>query len=142
MCFAARRPRAWSNRSSDFAVLAAERWAPDALRDELLSSVADVCLVLADHPERRQAALRTLARTAVGQDQLDQLSAAAADDIDLRWRVLIRTAELGEYDQAEVDALAEQDPDPEAWVRALAVQAARPDPAAKQQRVGGGRRQA
>ncbi len=48
------------------AVLAAERWAPDALRRELLSSVADVCLALADHPERRRAALRTLARTAIG----------------------------------------------------------------------------
>ena len=52
--------------------------------------------------------------------------------MDLRWRLLIRTSEFGEYDQAEVDALAEQDPDPEAWVRALAVHAARPDPAAKQ----------
>ncbi len=114
------------------AVLAAERWAPNSLRDELVSSVADVCLVLADHPERRQGALRTLARTAVGQDQLGRLREAAATDIDLRWRVLIRTAELGEYDQAQVDALTEQDPDPEAWVRALAVQAARPDPSAKQ----------
>ena len=114
------------------AVLAAERWAPDALRRELLSSVADVCLALADHPERRRAALRTLARAAVGPEQLEQLRRAAADDIDLRWRALMRSAELGEYDQAEVEALAEQDPDPEAWVRALAAQAARPDPTAKQ----------
>jgi aminopeptidase N len=76
--------------------------------------------------------LRTLARTAVGQDQLDRLRSAATGDIDLRWRALIRSSELGVYDQTEVDALTEQDPDPEAWVRAQAVQAARPDSTAKQ----------
>jgi len=113
-------------------VMAAERWTPDALREEMMSSVADVCLELAEHPEHRRAALRTLARTAVSHQQIDQLRTAASDDVDLRWRLLIRTSEFGEYDQAEVDALADQDPDPEAWVRALAVQAARPDPATKQ----------
>lgn len=79
------------------AVLAAELWAPDALRNELMSSVAEVCLELLDHPERRQAALRTLARTAVGQDQLHRLRSAATGDIDLRWRALIRSSELGKY---------------------------------------------
>jgi aminopeptidase N len=109
------------------AVSAAEQWAPGAVRERLLSSVADVCLALASTPSRRLAALRALARTATSPHQLDALRAAAGDDLDLRWRTLARLAELGEYDQAAPDELAGRDPNPDSWVRALAVRAARPD---------------
>jgi aminopeptidase N len=117
------------------AVVAAEQWAPDAVRDELRSSVADVCLALAPTPSRRLVALRALARTATGPHQLDALRTAAGDDsdLDLRWRMLVRLAELGDYDQAAVDELTGRDPNPDGWVRAMAVRAARPDPAQKSQ---------
>ncbi|HZN19715.1 MAG TPA: aminopeptidase N [Micromonosporaceae bacterium] len=114
------------------AVTAAERWAPEASRIDLMSSVADVCIALADDPARRRVAMRALARTATSPGQLDTLRAADGADVDLGWRILVRAAELGHYDQAEVDALARRDPSPDTWVRALTVQAARPDPAAKQ----------
>jgi aminopeptidase N len=113
------------------AVSAAEQWAPDAVRDALMSSVADVCLALAATPSRRLVALRSLARTATGPQQLDALRAAAGDDLDLRWRALVRLAELGDYDQGAVDELVGRDPNPDSWVRALAVRAAQPDQAEK-----------
>ncbi|HEY3007720.1 MAG TPA: aminopeptidase N [Micromonosporaceae bacterium] len=114
------------------AVVAAERWAPEQSRVDLMSSVADMCIVLANNPARRQAAMRALAHTATTQGQLDTLRAASGSDVDLGWRALVRDAELGQYDQVEVDALARRDPNPDAWVRALTVQAARPDRAAKE----------
>ena len=42
------------------------------------------------------------------------LEQAAADDVDLAWRVLVRRAALGEYDADAVAALLERDPDPDA----------------------------
>jgi aminopeptidase N len=113
-------------------VEAADRWAPDSARDGLLSSVADTCLVLAQRTgSHRMVALRALARTAVTDAQLASLQEAAKDDVDLGWRALTRFAALGDADAQAVDALREKDPDPDAWVRALAVDAARPDGAAK-----------
>jgi aminopeptidase N len=114
------------------AVVAAERWAPAGSRSDLMSSVADMCVALADNPAHRHAAIRALARTATSPPQLETLRAAAGEDVDLVWRTLVRAAEFGQYDQAEVDALTRRDPNPESWVRALTVQAARPDDAAKQ----------
>uniref|UniRef100_UPI0015F0DBA3 ERAP1-like C-terminal domain-containing protein n=1 Tax=Streptomyces shenzhenensis TaxID=943815 RepID=UPI0015F0DBA3 len=55
----------------------------------------------------------------------------AGDDVDLHWRALVREAELGGDITAPSAALLERDPDPDAWVRALTVRAALPDPAAK-----------
>jgi aminopeptidase N len=115
------------------AVSAAEQWAPDAVRDALMSSVADVCLALAPTPSRRLVALRALARTATGRRQLDALRAAAGDDLDLTWRMLVRMAEVGDYDRAAVDELAGRDPNPDSWVRALAVRAAQADQGEKLQ---------
>jgi len=115
------------------ATTAAERWSPDPVRDEMLDQVAGVCMKLADNPARRMVALRGLASTAMTTGQLERLRDAAADDVDLRWRALIRFAELGEYDQAEVDAADRADPNPEAWTRALAVKAAQPDSDAKRE---------
>ncbi len=114
------------------AVQAAEHWSPPAVRDQLLETVADTCLVLAaaDGP-RRHAAVRGLARTATTDEQLAALHELAGDDSDLRWRALIRQAALGRLDRDELEALKAQDPDPDAWVRALAAEAAQPDAAAK-----------
>jgi aminopeptidase N len=114
------------------AIAAAETWSPDDIRDELMASVADACLALAETPSRRQAALRGLARTATTDQQIARLREAVDDDIDLQWRLLMRLAELGEYDEDEVAALDRRDPNPEAWARALAVSAARPDADAKE----------
>ncbi|HET8661821.1 MAG TPA: aminopeptidase N [Micromonosporaceae bacterium] len=114
------------------AVAAAERWAPPGSRGDMMSAVADMCIALAEHPARRQAAIRALARTATSPHQLETLRAVAGDDADLAWRTLVRLAELGQYDQAQVDALVRRDPNPDSWVRALMVQAARADEAAKE----------
>jgi aminopeptidase N len=114
------------------AVQAAEHWSPPAVRDQLLETVADTCLMLAqaDGP-RRHAAVRGLARTATTDEQLVALRELAGDDSDLRWRALTRQAALGRLDRDELDALKAQDPDPDAWVRALAAEAAQPDVQAK-----------
>jgi aminopeptidase N len=115
------------------AVLAAERWTPDRARDDLLSSIADTSLAIAEHGgTRRLVALRALARTAVTEKQLAALRELTADDVDLGWRALTRFAALGQFDQAEVDALRERDPDPDRWVRALAVESAQPLASAKE----------
>jgi aminopeptidase N len=110
---------------------AAELWAGEEDRTALLAEVAAVCRELAEVPSRRQVALRGLARTAVDADELGRLEQAAGDDVDLRWRALVRRAELGAVAVGEVEALAGRDPDPDSWVRALAVRAAAPDAAAK-----------
>jgi aminopeptidase N len=110
----------------------ADNWSPDALRDGLLERVAELCLGLAMQPQHRQPALRALADTAVTVDQIARLRAMAGDDIDLRWRTLTRLAEIDTVDPADVERLAEEDPDPDAWVKALAVDAARPDPDKKE----------
>ena len=115
------------------AVEAADRWAGDAERDALLSLVAQTCLRLAEQPARAVVATRSLARTAVSAEQLAALTRLAGDDVDLRWRALTRSAALGRLDAAEVVALEKQDPDPDAWIKALTARAAQPDPAAKQE---------
>ena len=108
-------------------VQAAEQWTPDSARDELLGSIAQTCLVIAEHGgNRRMVALRALALAAGTQEELAVLRAAAADDVDLGWRALTRFAALGRLEPGEVEALREKDPDPDAWVRALAVDAAQP----------------
>jgi aminopeptidase N len=114
------------------AITAAELWSPDDARDELLASVADACLALVANPSREQVAVRGLARTAVTDAQLTRLRELAGDDVDLQWRQLIRLAELGEYDADDIAALDRRDPNPDAWARALAVSAARPDADAKE----------
>jgi aminopeptidase N len=113
-------------------VSGAERWAPDRERDELLGSVADVCLQMAQDESRKVVALRGLARTAVTDEQLRSLRELTADDVDLSWRALIRFAALGQFDDQEVDALRRRDPDPDSRLRALAVETARPSAAAKE----------
>jgi aminopeptidase N len=114
------------------AVEAAERWAPEDQRKALLGSVAEMCLSLAEHGgSRKMVALRALARSAVTDGQLAALKEAAVNDVDLGWRALTRFAALDDVDAEAVAALEDRDPNPDAWVRALAVQAARPRGSAK-----------
>jgi aminopeptidase N len=82
-------------------------------------------------PNTPPAAVRALADR-VTAEQIATLRALAGDDIDLRWRALTRLAEVDSVDPAEVDQLVHDDPDPDSWVRALAVDSARPDPAKKE----------
>jgi aminopeptidase N len=113
------------------ALRAAELWCGDAERELLLSSLADTCLLLVEQPSRRLAGLRTLARCAVSEHQLDVLQ-GADDDVDIAWRSLQRFSALGRLDCGRLTALRERDPDPDAWVRALEVEAAEPTPSAKE----------
>ena len=108
------------------ALRAAELWTrPGAIPDRL-ERVARRAAELADVPEHRVPALRTLAAAATSAEHRALLEQAAADDTDLAWRVQARRAALGEYDADAVAALLERDPDPDAAVRAVAVRAARP----------------
>jgi aminopeptidase N len=114
------------------AVEAADEWSSGADRDRLLEQVADLCLELSRNPVRRQVAVRALARTAVTATQAASVAELAGDDVDLRWRVLARLAEIGSVEPAEVEQLEREDPDPDSWIRALCVEASRPDPQAKE----------
>jgi aminopeptidase N len=123
----------------DLAVEAAQLWAPDTQRAELTAEVAAVCRRLADEPGRRQVALRAFARCAADRDDLAWLEEQADGDVDLLWRALTRKAELFGGDAASRDEIAseaarlqERDPDPDSWVRTLAVRAAMPDAAEKE----------
>ena len=108
----------------------ADLWAPPEQRDGLLARVADLCLDLAPHPGRRVAALRGLAQTATTPEQLDALAAYATEP-DLRWRRLIRVAELDRLDESEVEQLLADDPNPDAWMNAARTRAAQPSADAK-----------
>jgi aminopeptidase N len=115
------------------ALRAAEQWSDPAAVPQRLARLAEVASGLADVPEHRTPALRTLAAAATSAEHFALLDRAAADDTDLAWRVLTRRAALGDVDEAAVEALLARDPDPDAAVRALGVTAARPDDAAKQE---------
>ncbi len=106
------------------ALRAAEQWAPPSEAPQLLARVARAAAALADVPEHRQPALRTLASSASESADFDLLDAEA--DVDLAWRVAARRAELGRYDADAVNALLARDPDPDARYRALGVRGARP----------------
>ncbi len=104
---------------------AAELWAPDAERAALEAEVVATCRALLPGAgdALRQVALRAAVRAAAAED-LDGLRAEAGDDVDLRWRLLVRQAEVATVEPGEVDELRGQDPDPDSWVRALTVRAA------------------
>ncbi|MEV7622515.1 aminopeptidase N [Actinoplanes sp. NPDC089786] len=106
----------------------AEYWSPPAAREAIAAEVADVCRRLAAQPGKRRIALRTLARVTTDADALLE---AAGDDVDLRWRALIKMSELGADTSVLVADLLSRDTDPDAKYRALTVRAAAPDAAAK-----------
>ena len=110
---------------------AADHWAPAAAREQLQSRVSDLCISLADAPGRRLAALRGLAQSATTPAQLEFLATHATEP-DLRWRRLIRLAELDQLDESDVESLLAEDPDPDAWVNALRARTARPTAEAKE----------
>jgi len=112
----------------ELAVNVAEFWSPPAGQAAISAEVAAVCGRLAEQPSRRRVALRALARVTT---DVEALTAAVGDEVDLRWRALVRKSELGGDTAAEVAQLLARDPDPDAGVRALAVRAAAPDAAAK-----------
>jgi aminopeptidase N len=76
--------------------------------------------------EARTGYLRTAARSAL-PEQFERVRTAIGEDVDLGWRALVRRAAFGEAPEEEVEQLLARDPNPEAWVRAAAVRAARPD---------------
>ena len=116
------------------ALRAADLWATGDTRDKLLTKVADTCLAIASSGgERGRVALRSLARVATDDEHFTALEQAGEEDTELRWRTLSRLAELGRYDAEATEALRHRDPDPEAWARAVAVNAARPDAGAKEE---------
>jgi len=115
----------------ELAVEAADMCSPEGDHDRLMSELADLALAIAESPARRQVALRALAQSAFTDQHFAELAAAAGESIDLAWRTLVRRATVREVSQAEVEALQARDPDPDAWVRALAVNAARPEAAGK-----------
>ncbi len=102
---------------------AAQRWAPESARAGLEAQVAAAARRMVDAGVSRQPALRVLAGTAVGEDDLAKVRDLAGDDLDLQWYVLQRRAELGDVDTDAVRALEDRDPDPDAWVRAVCVRA-------------------
>jgi aminopeptidase N len=104
----------------------ADLWSAPSRRDGLLSQVADLCISLAEMPDRRLAALRGLARSATTEAQLEALSAHVTEP-DLRWRRLIR------LDESDLEQLLAEDPDPDAWMNAARARAALPSAEAKAQ---------
>jgi aminopeptidase N len=110
----------------------ATNWAGEADRPRLLAEVAAAGVALAKDPANRRLALRTLARTAPGLEDVARLQTEAGDDIDLQWRLLIRKAALGGDTAAEVTVLQARDPDPDVRMRVFAVRAATPRAAEKE----------
>ncbi len=113
------------------ALRAAEQWSPAVLAPRRLARLAEVAAARADEPDHRTAALQTLAWAASQPEHFDLLDDAADDDVDLAWRVMVRRASLGRYDEAAVGELLARDPDPDAHLRAWGVTAARPVAEAK-----------
>jgi aminopeptidase N len=96
---------------------------------ELGRRLTEVCLDRAagdGDDEARTAYLRAAAHSAL-PEQFDRVRTVIGDQVDLGWRALVRRATFGEAPEEEIEELLGRDPDPEAWVRAAAVRAARPD---------------
>jgi aminopeptidase N len=113
------------------ALKAAEQWSPAVLVPRRLARLAQVAAARADEPEHRRVALQTLAAAATQPEEFALLDEAAADDVDLAWRVLERRAALGRYDASTVEELLVRDRDPDAHLRAWSAAAARPTEEAK-----------
>jgi aminopeptidase N len=98
----------------------------------LAGQLTEVCLARAADvdAEARTGYLRAAAGHAL-PEQFDRVRAAAGDDVDLTWRALRRQAVFDAAPDGEIEALLARDPNPEAWLRAAAVRAARPDGDAK-----------
>jgi aminopeptidase N len=113
------------------AVDAAELWTAPAEVAGQLGRIADAMTGLSGG--LALPAMRALSVCATASEHFDHLAGPASDDLELRWRVLARRAELGEYDADGVATALADDPDPDADVWALAVRAAVPEVAAKEE---------
>ncbi|HEX6151141.1 aminopeptidase N [Nocardioides sp.] len=109
----------------------AELWCPPDQVATSVARVADQALALSRDLEQRRPALNVLAACASTTAHDDALDQAMGDDVDLAWRVMIRRAERGVLADGVVEDLIARDPDPDARARAVAVNAARPEEAAK-----------
>ena len=96
----------------------ADLWAPPSARDRLLAQVADLCISLADTRTVGWRPFVGSRRAPRPPAQLEALAAHATDP-DLRWRRLIRLAELDQLDEADLEQLLAEDPDPDAWMNAV-----------------------
>ena len=94
------------------ALKAADQWTPAVAVPTQLARLAEVAVALAEDPDHRAPALRTLAASASTAEHFALLAAAAADDNDLAWRVLVRRAALGEYDAARSSRCSSATPTP------------------------------
>ena len=112
-----------------------DRWASAADSPGLKQALADSAAELAEVPEHRQPALRTLAANATTDEHwaVVDRAVAEADDLDLAWRAVTRRSELSGYDEEAVQRLLDRDDDPEAHVKRLRALAAAPDKDAKEQ---------
>ena len=86
--------------------------APPVLVPRRLARLAEVAAARADEPDHRTPALQTLAWAATPPEHFELLDDAAADDVDLAWRVMVRRASLGRYDEAAVERAARPRPRP------------------------------
>ena len=77
------------------------------------------------------AALRGLAQSATTAGAARRCSPRTRPTPDLRWRRLIRLAELDRLDESDVEPLLAEDPNPDAWMNALRARTARPSAEAK-----------
>jgi aminopeptidase N len=109
----------------------AELWTPAHQVDAARSRVADLALALSREEELRRPALQVLAACATTDEHDRALVGAAADDVDLAWRVAVRRSERGDLPDGTVEELLGRDPDPDRSARAVAVGAARADEGAK-----------
>ena len=106
-----RRPRRAAPRPGP---AAAEQWTPDRLVPGRLPGSPPSPSAA---PPTPSTARRRCARWPPRRDQPEQfelLDRAAADDVDLAWRTMVRRAALGRYDADAVEALLARDPDPDA----------------------------
>jgi len=110
---------------------AAEMWTPFDQVEAARARVSGAALTLTENADLRRPALQVLASTASTPEHDAVLDAAAADDVDLAWRIAVRRAELGRYEEKVVSDLLDRDPDPDCASRAVAVTAARPEESAK-----------
>ena len=120
-CSGTRRPTRSSSRSCGSPSRPPSTGRPTPRATSCWRGWPTLCLALADAGAAASAGGR--ARRWPGPRPPTSSSSAlrelAGDDADLRWRGLVRLAELGRLDRAELEALHRRDPDPDAWVRAL-----------------------
>jgi aminopeptidase N len=120
-------------------VAAVQDWSSTSAAVAAGKKLAQACIDLAARSEREgDSATWTSALQAaleVGYDRalLAELDKLIGSNVDLRWRWLIRSASIGDYDEDALRRALASDPDPDAPTRVIAVRAARPQLEAKRE---------